>query len=96
LCPLAGKRKTVLEQTWRESCTCPGAENERPRRESAGVQARRAIGTERHEVFEAFRTRAAGQSRDQIKDLYKAEFRARGLDIPREEILDVYVRLLTG
>ena len=36
-CPLTGKRTSVLEQTWHESCTCPGAEVERPRRDPAGV-----------------------------------------------------------
>jgi hypothetical protein len=32
-CLITGKRTTVPEQTWRESCTCPGAEDERLRRE---------------------------------------------------------------
>lgn len=36
-CPLTGKRALVGEQTWHEACTCPGAEDERPRRDPAGV-----------------------------------------------------------
>lgn len=36
-CPLTGKRAFVREQTWHESCTCPGAQDERPRRDPAGV-----------------------------------------------------------
>ena len=36
-CPLTGKRGFVREQTWHESCTCSGAEDERPRRDPGGL-----------------------------------------------------------
>jgi len=36
------------------------------------------------------------QEPEQIKDLYEAELRARGLDIPPEDILDAHVCLITG
>jgi hypothetical protein len=36
-CPLSGKRAFIREQIWHESCTCPGAEDERPRRDPAGL-----------------------------------------------------------
>jgi hypothetical protein len=86
-CPLAGKRTFVREQTWQESCTCPGAEDERPRRDPAAVQARRPP-QPLHEVSEAVRAKAADQSPEQIKDLIKAELHARGVRIPQEEVLD--------
>jgi hypothetical protein len=35
-------------------------------------------------------------SRDQIKDLYEAELRARELDIPPEVVLDADVSLMTA
>lgn len=79
-CPLTGKRKTVLEQTWRESYTGPGAEDERPRREPAAVQAWRPP-PPLHEVVDAVRARAADKSPEQIKDLCRTELLARGLDI---------------
>jgi hypothetical protein len=94
-CPRADKRAGVLEQTWRESCTCPGAEDERPRREPAAVQAQ-SPPQPLHEVGRAVRAKAAGQSQEQIKDLFKAELRARGLRIPREEVLNVMVKVITG
>jgi hypothetical protein len=94
-CPLTGKRAFVREKIWRESCTCPGAEDEQPRRDPAAVEARRPP-QPLHEVGEAVRARAAGLSPEQIKDLFKAEFRARGLDMPREEVLNVMVKVITG
>jgi hypothetical protein len=30
-CPVTGAQAAIPEQTWRESCTCPGAEQERQR-----------------------------------------------------------------
>jgi hypothetical protein len=70
-----GKRLTVSPRAWRESCTCPGAEQERRRLDEAGVefpefsemwddarrQSRASI-----EAFESVQTRAAGKSRDEI------------------------------
>lgn len=32
-CPVTGKHMPLREQTWRESCTCPGAEDERAKRD---------------------------------------------------------------
>lgn len=93
-CPLSGKRNAVLERTWRESCTCPGAEDERPRREPAAIQAQRPP-QPLHRVVDTVRAKAAGQSPEQIKDLCKAELLAGGLDIPRDEVLDVMVKVIT-
>ena len=78
---------TVPEQTWRESCACPGAEDRR-----AKVDRARA----RDEAMRAVQARAAGMSREQIKDLYRTELRGRGLNIPPETVLDAEVNLITG
>jgi hypothetical protein len=47
-------------------------------------------------ALNAARDRAAGQSREQVKELYQAELRARSLDIPMAAVLDVEVSLLNG
>jgi len=39
---------------------------------------------------------AVGKSREQVTVLYRAELRARGLDIPPKILLDVEVSLITG
>lgn len=86
-CPITSKRMTVREQTWIESCTCPGAEDERPRVEQPSA---------RRKAFVAVQARVAGMSPEQIKDLYKAELRARGVDIPPEVLLDTEVSLIAS
>jgi hypothetical protein len=42
------------------------------------------------------RDAARGKTREEVRDLYIAELRARGLDVPPEPILKAYVDLLTG
>ena len=102
-CPVAtrGKRLTVSPEAWRESCTCPGA-----------VQARQASGEfpdfgknmqdarrrrrARKDAFESARARAAGQGRDEIREIYVAELRARGLAVPEEDVLDAIVSNIAG
>jgi hypothetical protein len=94
-CPVTSKRMAVPVQTYIESCTCPGGEDQRSGLYRAGARARRDSQA-RKEAFNAVKARAAGMSRDQIKDLYKAELRARGLDIPPEVLLDADVSLMIG
>jgi hypothetical protein len=48
------------------------------------------------EAFNAVGDRAAGMSREQVKELHKAELRARGLDVLPEAFLDVEVSLIAG
>jgi CHAD domain-containing protein len=43
------------------------------------------------EAFKAAQASAAGQDREQLKDLYVAELRARGLNIPDDEVLDAAI-----
>lgn len=50
----------------------------------------------RREAAKAVRARAAGKSREELKDLYTAELRSRGLKIPPEEILDANIDAITG
>jgi hypothetical protein len=104
-CPITSTRITVSPRTWRQSCTCPGAEAERIRHDQAGVefpdwdelQARyRQESQSQREAFQAARASAEGKSREEIKDLYLAELRSRGLGIPPQEILDADVDALTG
>jgi hypothetical protein len=106
-CPvvLSGKRMTVRPEAWRESCTCPGAEQERRRLDQPGVEfpdfgkswedARRRSRA-REEAFESARARAVGKSRDEIREIYLAELNARGLTAPREGILDAVVDRIGG
>jgi len=106
-CPVGtvGKRLTVPPRAWRESCTCPGAGQERRRLDEAGVEfpefgemwddARRRSRA-RKEAFESARARAAGKSRDEIRGIYVTELNARGLEAPREDLLDASVERITG
>jgi hypothetical protein len=49
------------------------------------------------EAFNAARAvTAAGKTRDEIRDLYIAELRARGLEIPREPLLEAVIDMLSG
>lgn len=106
-CPVAtsGKRLTVPPEAWRESCTCPGAGQERRRLDEAGVEfpgfgkmredARRRSRASK-QAFESARARAAGKGRDEIREIYVAELNARGLKVPREDVLDAVVDRITG
>lgn len=104
-CPVTGPQTAVPERTWRESCTCIGAEQERRKLAAAGVefpdftesmaQSRQRSRT-RREAFDAARANAAGKTRVEIRDLYQAELHARGLEIPPDEILDAQVDAIIG
>jgi len=50
----------------------------------------------RREAFRTVRAEAAGRSREEIRDLYEAELRSRGLPIPSQDILDARVDAITG
>jgi hypothetical protein len=106
-CPVAtgGKRLTVPAEIWRESCTCPGAGQERRRLEEAGVEFpdfgkiredARSRSRARKEALESARARAAGKDRDEIREIYIAELNSRGLRAPREDHLDAAVDQITG
>jgi hypothetical protein len=86
-CPATSTRHVVPKQTWRESCTCPGAEVKR-------VHIDQAVAL--REAYQAARAGAAGMSREQIKELYKAELRARELDDPPDAYIDAQVSLIAG
>lgn len=101
-CPIDSKQMAAHEQTWHESCTCPGAtEAERIRRaqlpDFAELWAKSGRDSQsQREAFQATQASAAGKSREEIRDLYLAELRSRGLEIPPDELLDATVDTLTG
>ncbi|MFZ0186380.1 MAG: hypothetical protein WAL72_05505 [Streptosporangiaceae bacterium] len=80
--------------TWQELCECPGAAEQRawkgpddiwPGFTERWEQARREQEERREakkQVEHAVRDAAYGKTRDELRDLYIAEFRARGLDLP--------------
>ena len=107
-CPLADRMPVPLT-VWQQLCTCPGAEEQRawkddPDEPVPGFKEFR----EKHErewrerreagrqAFRAAQAAADGKRREQVRDLYLAELRARGLDEPRDAILEATVDLLTG
>jgi hypothetical protein len=69
-----------------ESCTCPGAEDKR-----AMMERQRTPGGDRCGAGQA-----AGMIREQIKNLYETELRARGPDMPPDALLDAEVSLIVG
>jgi hypothetical protein len=102
---LVGRMITVPARTWLASCTCPGAEAERARWEEEGfgladlddlwARSRQRQQSVR-EAFNAARAQAAGKSREEIRELYLAELRARGQEIPQPEAMDASVAAIAG
>jgi hypothetical protein len=94
---------------WQQLCACPGTDARRewkddPDEPVPGFKEFRA-GREREwrerkeahrQAFRAAQAVADGKTRDQVRDLYVAELRARGLDEPGDAITDATVDLLTG
>jgi len=89
-CPVAMSAgpQPVPTTEWYESCICPGAELTRRRMEEAGrdpraitrqAEERRRKAMARKEALNAARSRAAGKNQDEIREIYTAELRARGL-----------------
>jgi hypothetical protein len=96
---------TVPLKTWRELCTCPGAEQARRRLDEDGVDFRdfdemwehaERRSHARKTAFEATRARAAGKGRDEIREIYVAELTARGLKQPSDAVLDAVVDRIRG
>lgn len=70
----------------------PGAKEAWERQERRSRARRQA----RKEAFEAAREAAPGKSREDMKDLYVAELRARGQDVPPGPLLGAEIDALTG
>jgi hypothetical protein len=107
-CPLAGRMPVSLT-VWQQLCTCPGAEKQRAWKEDPdepwpGAKEYREKeqreswerSQARKQAFQAARDTAAGKTRDEIRDLYIAELRARGQEVPPEPFLGADIDLLTG
>jgi hypothetical protein len=84
----------VLLTVGQARCTCPGAERLR-----AWTEDPRAL-LEYHkaskQVFHPVRRAARGKSRDEVRDLYIAELRKRGQEVPPELFLEAHLDFLTG
>jgi hypothetical protein len=105
-CPvtITTKRLTVPVKTWYDSCTCPGADQERQSLDAAGInpdsgaqwEEQRNLSRARKEAFTATKARATGLSREEIRRVYLAELHARNLPIPDDPILKTAVDSITG
>ena len=102
-CLVTSEKNTGGDLAWRQSCTCPGAEAlRRILDEAAGLpfgvrdfaekwaESRHEFNS-RREAFKAAQASAAGRDREQLKDQYAAELRARGRKIPGDAALDAAV-----
>jgi hypothetical protein len=98
-CPLAGQ-DNVSPRDWSDSCSCPGAEREREAEARRGgrppefgeiLRARRENRQRRHEAINAVRSRSAGRSRQEIRQVLVGELHSRKLDIPTDQVLDSIV-----
>lgn len=94
-CPLTSTRMAVRSAIWYDGCSCPGADQERVRQDQSSAEMK-AQDQARHEAFEAVRAQAAGQTQQEVRDLYIAELRARGLPIPPDVFLDAEAAAFTG
>jgi hypothetical protein len=104
-CPLGSTRRwSVPFKVWLNSCACPGGDRARQRFAEVGEppdfdKVRERVerdGKARSEAFEAARRAAAGKSRDEIRELYVAELRSRGLEPPAEPFLAATVEHIAG
>jgi hypothetical protein len=105
-CPvtITTRRLTIPVKTWYDSCTCPGADQERRSLDDAGGipdfgalwEESRNRSRARREAFAATKARATGLSREEIRQAYIAELHARNLNIPAAPILDAAVDSITG
>jgi len=106
---LSGRKEAVPVTVWQRRCACPGLEHERTSQGDPGdflpgweeyretyEPGSRRRSQARKEAFNAARGASAGKTRDEIQDLYIAELRARGLEIPSEPFLAAAVDLLSG
>lgn len=107
-CPVTGWRHVPLT-AWQELCACsgdkrqrawkedvdgpwPGAQEQRERQDTADRDRRQA----RQQAFEAARGAAAGKTRDQVRQIYLDELRARRQDTPSEPLLEAHIDMLVG
>src|SRR5215467_89561 len=106
-CPAtsATGQATVSAKAWYSSCTCPGADLTRQRLHEAGAEIldsgelRERVKRDsqaRKDAFRAAEGRAAGRSREEVREIYLAELRSRGLPKPSEPALDAAVELIMG
>jgi hypothetical protein len=107
-CALA-ERMPVSLTVWQQLCRCPGGERMRAWKEDpdnpwpGAKEAREKQQRESQESHEAHqeamraaRDAAPGKTRAEVRELYIAELRARGQEVPPEPILDVEVEFLIG
>ena len=104
-CPIADGHRAVPPSRWRESCSCPGAAAQRTRHIQTGaeppdfgqiVAQKRRQSELRKQASQAVRAAAAGKSKDEIKDMLRAERQARGLSIPADHVLDANADAIMG
>jgi hypothetical protein len=94
---------------WQQLCPCPGGQSKRAwkedpdepwpgakearEREERRSRARREASKQ---AFRATRDAAPGKSREEIKDLYVAELRARGQEVPTGPLLEADIDAVIG
>ena len=106
-CPLVDRMPVPLP-VWQQLCACPGAEKQRAWKEDQDEpwpgakefrEKEQRESQERREpckqAIQAARAAAPGKTRDEVRDLYIAELRARGQKVPPEPFLEAEIDLLT-
>jgi len=107
-CTLAGRMPVSLT-VWQLLCACPGAEFERSWREDPDEpwpgarehwERSQRESQERHDArrdaFRAAKDAASGKTREETRDIYLAELRARGQEIPEGLFLEADLDLMSG
>lgn len=108
-CPLARRKEAVPVTVWQRRCACPGAEDARtkqgnPEESLPGFgefwetfqHDSQQRSDARKDALKAARSAAPGKTRDEIRDLYITELRARGLEVPPEPLLGATIDMLSG
>lgn len=107
-CPLADHMPVSLT-AWQQLCKCPGGERYRSWKEDPGdpwpgyqeyreqeQRDSRQRSEARKQAFQVARDAAPGKNRDEIREFYLAELRARGQEVPPEPVLEAEMDLMTG
>jgi hypothetical protein len=91
-CVLAERQPIIPPAVWQQQCSCPGTEQALERHERSELERpeRRAASSAAKEAARASKTP------EQIRAIYEAELRSRGLTLPSGLVLDRYAEMLAG
>jgi hypothetical protein len=89
-CPGTEQAARKLDEADRHTPDFAHFEREHQERRESSERERQERRAARREALDAARAAGAGQTRQQIREIYEAELRSRGLELPSGLLLDAY------